>query len=221
MNNRSYMSNLLVNKLLCKAADFTGAKMEGFPITIANRNGERSFYPRGLITRKISTNRIVGYNISLPSLKALRSTKALHNREDYLRKLSERIFITIVHECQHVADAQNNLFFTKRSAYGRRPNWENRPEEIRAQNAEKKAIESGLTKDEIVNLIYNVLINSLTNRSNKMTKAQKRAVKMLKVAARFIEENDFLESYIIFYDGADCDGGCLREDLLSAAEDLE
>jgi hypothetical protein len=45
-----------------------------------------------------------------------------------------------------------------------------------------------------------------------------RAIEMLEVAARLIEEN--AEYATIDYDGATCDGACVAEDCRAAAEGL-
>lgn len=50
-------------------------------------------------------------------------------------------------------------------------------------------------------------------------KTTERAAELLRVAARFIDKHD-LESLMIAYDGVDCDGECLKQDMLNTAEDL-
>jgi len=50
--------------------------------------------------------------------------------------------------------------------------------------------------------------------------AKARAVYLLRVVAAFIDHND-LEEYTFHYDGADCDGSCLADDVTACAEELE
>lgn len=52
-----------------------------------------------------------------------------------------------------------------------------------------------------------------------MEEAHKRAIEMLEVAAKYIDEHcpyDF-----IFYDDTDCDGYCVAEDCRIAAAELQ
>lgn len=49
-----------------------------------------------------------------------------------------------------------------------------------------------------------------------------RAIQMLKIAARWINENGgHFGATLINYDGADCDGSCIATDCEHAAECLE
>ncbi len=40
-----------------------------------------------------------------------------------------------------------------------------------------------------------------------------RAVELLKAAKNLLQENEMAEEYTVFYDGAQCDGACLLEDI--------
>lgn len=57
---------------------------------------------------------------------------------------AERFFETAIHEFAHIADFQRSgvtaMPWSKRSLGGRRPCWERRPEEIRAQNVTDAAL---------------------------------------------------------------------------------
>jgi hypothetical protein len=59
------------------------------------------------------------------------------------------------------------------------------------------------------------IIEAYKTRSEEI----KRAVEMLKIAAKYIRDND--PEGIIFYDGTDCDGYCVADDCETAAECLE
>jgi hypothetical protein len=48
-----------------------------------------------------------------------------------------------------------------------------------------------------------------------------RAAYLLRVVAKFIEENPLAPEMTVYYDEAECDGYCLKEDCLSAVEALE
>ncbi len=51
------------------------------------------------------------------------------------------------------------------------------------------------------------------------TQEQDRAAEMLRIAAKYIEDN--YDEGIIHYDGADCDGACVADDCRMAAADLD
>ena len=50
-------------------------------------------------------------------------------------------------------------------------------------------------------------------------KAANRAIKMLTIAAEYIEEH--WPDAVVKYDGADCDGYCIAEDCKDAADALK
>lgn len=45
------------------------------------------------------------------------------------------------------------------------------------------------------------------------TEKLKRAVELLEAAKKLIDGSDMAQVEIVFYDGVDCDGGCLSEDI--------
>ena len=51
------------------------------------------------------------------------------------------------------------------------------------------------------------------------SEAVTRAIKMLSIASKYIDDNCDLDE-TIFYDQADCDGYCVVEDCVVAAEEL-
>lgn len=53
-----------------------------------------------------------------------------------------------------------------------------------------------------------------------MNDPRQRAVYLLDIVARFINENTGLGDRRIWYDEALCDGFCLRDDCMAAAADL-
>lgn len=53
-----------------------------------------------------------------------------------------------------------------------------------------------------------------------LKKRVKRAMILLQAAAEFIE-NNYLEEYTVFYDSADCDGGCLANECRDLVEELK
>ena len=43
--------------------------------------------------------------------------------------------------------------------------------------------------------------------------ANERTIELLRAARNLLEENEMVEEYTVFYDGAQCDGACLLEDI--------
>jgi hypothetical protein len=52
-------------------------------------------------------------------------------------------------------------------------------------------------------------------------KGEPRAHYPLRVAAAFIEQSPMIEGYLINYDGATCDGGCLWDDIHKELDSLD
>lgn len=69
------------------------------------------------------------------------------------------LFGIIVHEAKHVADRQAGRKFS-RSRHGRRPNWANRPEEVRAVFTQNSAI-AALKRGELPRVGHNIFALAL------------------------------------------------------------
>ena len=52
-------------------------------------------------------------------------------------------------------------------------------------------------------------------------KGEPRAHYLLRVAAAFIEQSPIVQEYLIDYDGATCDGGCLWDDINNELDSLD
>lgn len=55
---------------------------------------------------------------------------------------------------------------------------------------------------------------------DRLARAIDRAVEMLLVAQRFINENPVIQEQTTFYDEAECDGSCVAEDLGHAVDEI-
>lgn len=56
-------------------------------------------------------------------------------------------------------------------------------------------------------------------KNNEQITALKRAIYILRVAKKYLKENDYEEG-TLHYDATECDGYCLCDDLEDAAENL-
>jgi hypothetical protein len=73
----------------------------------------------------------------------------------------------------------------------------------------------GIEGDFLVDFGFDQIMNCIATNNDVIN----RADVMLNVASRFIRENR-LEEYEIFYDGAMCDGNCVADECLFAADML-
>ncbi len=151
--NRSLIPDDVLYPVLVKAGRLAGARTEGVVMRV---NGNwRNWVTHGEVYRGYSVNKnwlhgkgasrnkvwikTDGGRVELwlglrQGLSDLHNNPTTYNPLDgAARRLANRFFSSAIHEWKHIADFQDRFAkFSQRKIGGRRPNWEDRPEEIRA-----------------------------------------------------------------------------------------
>ena len=70
----------------------------------------------------------------------------------------------------------------------------------------------------IANLDLDTLASIIDQQVDPLVDALERAVTLLDATARFIRQNP-IQEYTVFYDEAQCDGGCLADDCRISLEE--
>lgn len=168
MKNRSGIPYLIIKEILMLAADYTGARLGYFPLKVSNRRNYSTCVGEvNHIQFKNIEPEVTSLSLSLPAPRILRwqferSTEpqnALNEYSgerfvEYLLNTAKAVMSVAIHECQHVADIQNDLEFSKRvNPGGNRIEWGLRVEEVRANNAQHDAEASGYLDNECCDAI--------------------------------------------------------------------
>lgn len=158
--NRTRLPNELLSRLMSRAAQRVGAR-SGVVVIVNRKRGYSThcsghahecfaMWESGLRRIKRGRGRLIGTDggtvtVSIPDC-ARTDKEALHSAHD--------IVSVALHEFSHIRDFQEHASdrHSKRGANGRRPAWEDRPEEQRAQYREVDARSRQTNRDDDLEL---------------------------------------------------------------------